>query len=161
MLHRSPSPFCQSVKLSASNHPPLHLPIISPSPSPPVPPLPLFKTEMEGVFFEMDSFADAVVLYCQKHLTSWDNAQQSEGGPEGVMEGGNDVESCEDRRPSEEKLCTIVAEQWRRSAAALARSRCVKGAGGAGATEQREVSEQKQGTGKGREGKGSNRGGTG
>lgn len=95
---------------------------------------------MEGVFFEMDSFADAVVLYCQKHLANWDNAQQSEAG----MESGNGLESSQERRPSEEKLCTIVSEQWRRSAAALARSRCVKGVGGAEATEQREVSEKNQ-----------------
>ena len=45
-----------------------------------------------------------------------------------------------------------MAEQWRRSAAALARSRCVKGAGGAEATEQREVSEKNQETGKEKEG---------
>lgn len=105
---------------------------------------------MEGVFFEMDSFADAVVLYCQKHLANWDNAQQSEAG----MESKNGVESSQERRPSEEKLCAIVAEQWRRSAAALARSRCVKGAGGAEASEQREVSEQNQETGMERKGGG-------
>lgn len=49
-------------------------------------------------------------------------------------------EAVQEQRCQQAELCAVVAEQWRKSAAALARSRCVRSRnGGADAKERREV----------------------
>ena len=134
----------------------------------------LFGTEVDGVFVEMDSFADAVISYYHGRLANgWDpgqpaaNGARQSGGAGGGVEGERGIRGArstaeEDKpsvpgrgrsglrgdvkgrgsddgrgkarperggaeRPAVEKLCSVVVEQWRRSAAALTRSRCVKG----------------------------------
>lgn len=123
------------------------------------------------MFAEMDSFAKAVLGYCSKNLAARGSSSaaacagggSARTGDEAAIinglgaeqghpgEGGGSGESKIDegrvrrlrpRRPREEELCAVIAEQWRLTAATLTRSRCVKGNGDAEAKERREVGTQ-------------------
>lgn len=121
--------------------------------------------EVDGMFAEMDSFAKAVLDYCSKNLEARGGSSTAAGGyarasDEAAIinglgaeqghpgDGGGSGESKSDegrvrrprsRKPQEEELCAVIAEQWRLTATTLTRSRCVKGNGDAEAMERREV----------------------
>ncbi|CAN0531933.1 unnamed protein product, partial [Ectocarpus sp. 12 AP-2014] len=121
--------------------------------------------EVDGMFAEMDSFAKAVLGYCSKNLAARRGSSTAAGGSARASDeaaiinglgaeqghpggGGGSGESTSDegrvrrprsRRPQQEELCAVIAEQWRLTAATLTRSRCVKGNGDAEAMERREV----------------------
>lgn len=118
------------------------------------------------MFAEMESFAKAVLGYCSKNLAARadssavagggsahasdepaiinvlgaEQGDPGEGGGSGESKGAEErVRRPRSRRPQEEELCAVIAEQWRLTAATLTRSRCVKGNGDAEAMERREV----------------------
>ncbi|CAN0026052.1 unnamed protein product, partial [Ectocarpus sp. 4 AP-2014] len=121
--------------------------------------------EVDGIFAEMDSFAKAVLGYCSKNLAARGGSSTAAAGSARASDeaaiinglgaeqghpwgGGGSGESKSDegrvrrprsRRPQEEELCAVIAEQWRLTAATLTRSRCVKGNCDAEAMERREV----------------------